>query len=271
VEQAWQMLESFASVGVSAFDLTQTGLDGRLRSFRAGLSWELLRRWAPHLIQSAIQDQRNVIVRPRGAAAVLIQLDDLSEAMLERVSRAAFLTLTTSQCNYQAWVAVNDGDPDFARRLRQGSGADPGASGAVRLAGSLNFKCQYAPDYPAVNIRQATPEHVVTRAQLESLGLVAAPSRMPGIRSRPRGAAKQWPSYERCLENAPRAQHTADRPDVSRADFTFCLLAIDWGWSLADTCRRLLEKSPKARTNGQAYARLTVARAAEAIGRRQRR
>jgi len=266
-EQAWQMLETFAGVGAPAFDLTQTDLDGHLRSFRAGLKCEPLRRWLPQLIKSAIQYQRNVILRPRGATAVLIQLDDLNEAVLERVSRAAFLTLTTSRCNHQAWVAVRDGDPDFARRLRQGSRADPSASGATRLAGSLNFKRKYAPDFPTVSIREATPERVVKRAQLEDLGLVAAAHPDWGPKGL-RGGAKHWPSYELCVQNAPPAHHS-DRPDVSRADFTFCLLAIDWGWSLAETCQQLMEKSRKAHENGAAYARLTAERAAEAIDRRR--
>jgi len=69
------------------------------------------------------------------------------------------------------------------------------------------------------------------------------------------------------LRNAPRA-HGSDRADVSRADFTFCLLAIDWGWSVAETCQCLLHKSTKARENGEAYARLTAQRAAAAVYRR---
>ena len=44
-------------------------------------------------------------------------------------------------------------DKDFARRLRKGTGADPTASGATRVAGSLNFKDKYAPDFPRVAIR----------------------------------------------------------------------------------------------------------------------
>ena len=89
-------------------------------------------------------------------------------------------------------------------------------------------------------------------------------SHSPRRASGPR--AKQWPSYERCLQNAPCARDS-DRPDVSRADFTFCLLAIDWGWSVAATYQRLLEKSSKARENGPTYARLTVERAAAAVSR----
>src|SRR5919109_4452376 len=129
VEQAGQMLETFARLGVQYFDLTQTDLDGHLLSFRSGLKYEWFHRWMPPLLRAAIEQQRNLIVRPRGATAALIQLDDLGGEVLERVRTAAFLTLTTSRGNYQAWVAVRDGDPDFARRRRQGSGADPSASG----------------------------------------------------------------------------------------------------------------------------------------------
>jgi hypothetical protein len=78
--------------------------------------------------------------------------------------------------------------------------------------------------------------------------LSSAPHRV-SLTSRP----KQWPSYERCLRDAPLL-HNGDRPDVSRADFTFCLLAIDWGWTVPQVCRRLLQMSSKARHSGEAYA-----------------
>ena len=43
-----------------------------------------------------------------------------------------------------------------------------------------------------------------------------------------------------------------DRPDISRADFTFCLLAINWGWGVEETATRLLQESGKAQENGEA-------------------
>jgi len=270
VEQACQMLDIFASLEVHTFDLTRTDMDGRKRSFRATQSSEALRRWMPSLMNSANQWRHNLIVRPKGGTAELVQLDDLCGTMLERVRSAAFLILTTSAGNHQAWVAVRKCGPDFARRLRQGSGADPSASGATRVAGTLNFKRQYAPDFPTVQILEAIPRRIVTRDELEAAGLAAAPDPIPvvrPVRGRPNWRAKAWPSYERCLQNAPPA-HCSDRPDVSRADFTFCLLAIDWGWSLEETCERLLEKSSKARENGEGYARLTAQRAATVVDRR---
>lgn len=270
VEQAWQMLDLFASLGVHTFDLTRTDMDGQKRGYRAAQGLEALRRWMPSLMRSALQCRHNLIVRPKGARAELVQLDDLRGTMLERVRNTAFLILTTSAGNHQAWVAVRECGPDFARRLRQGSGADPSASGATRVAGTVNFKRQYTPDFPTVQIREATPQRIVTRGELEAAGLVAAPDPIPVIRpvrACPSWRAKAWPSYERCLQNAPPTRQS-DRPDVSRADFTFCLLAIDWGWSIEETCEHLLEKSSKARENGEGYARLTAQRAAAAVNRR---
>jgi RepB DNA-primase from phage plasmid len=271
VEQARRMLDTFASVGVNAFDVTETDIDEHKHSFRAFQRVEQLQGRVPYLIQSATERQHNIIVRPRGATAELVQLDDVSRAGLERLRTTAFLILTTSPENHQAWIAVQDCDADLARRLRRGSGADPNASGATRVAGSLNFKRQYAPNFPMVSVLEAAPKRTITRAELEALGLVAASDPSPveptGRAYQGRGP-KQWPSYERCLQNAPPA-HNSDRPDVSRADFTFCLLAIDWGWSVGDTCARLLEKSSKARETGEVYAWLTARRAAAAIAMRR--
>ena len=136
-EQAWQMLDLFASLGVRAFDLTQTDVEGQKRGFRRAVGWEVLRRGAPLLLDSAIQRQHNLIVRPQRASVELVQLDDLSGTMLERLKSVAFLILATSAGNHQAWVAVPECTPDWVRRLRQGSGADPSASGATRMAGMV--------------------------------------------------------------------------------------------------------------------------------------
>ena len=66
-------------------------------------------------------------------------------------------------------------DKDLARRLRKGTGADATASGATRIAGSLNFKEKYAPDFPRMTLHAAQPGRTVTADELDRLGLVAAP------------------------------------------------------------------------------------------------
>jgi len=78
----------------------------------------------------------------------------------------AFMVLRTSPGNFQAWIAVNDAPPDFARRLRKGAGADPSASGATRISGSLNFKTKYAPAFPLVEITEANACTITTAHEL---------------------------------------------------------------------------------------------------------
>ena len=193
--------------------------------------------------------------------------------MAARLRPVSFLIQRTSPRNYQAWIAVADGDADFARRLRNGAGADLTASGATRISGSLNFKEKYAPAFPRVETVHASPGRVVMRAELETLGIVAPPEKTEpaAIRfARRRPDAKGWPSYQRCVAGAPPARD-GDRPDISRADFTFALLAIDWGWGVEETAARLLQESSKAQENGEAYALRTARSAAAAIERRRER
>jgi hypothetical protein len=184
-----------------------------------------------------------------------------------------FLTLETSPANFQAWVAMPEGeDKDFARRLRKGTGADPTASGATRVAGSHNFKDKYAPDFPRVAIHQANLGRLAQAAELERLGLVAEPEaveplRMAPPRSRPTGGNRKWPSYARSVDGAP-LNHDETGPDISKADFVWCMTAITWGWTVDETKARLMEESTKAQENGERYADLTARNAALAVERR---
>lgn len=269
-EPALEMLDAFASVGAARFDLTFTDAAGEKAGFRGNSSLEQLCAAMPAILEEAAERRHNVIVRPRSTGATLIQLDDLGEDVAARLRPASFLVLRTSPGSFQAWVAVADGDADFARRLRKGTGADLTASGATRVSGSLNFKPKHAPAFPRVETVHSSPGTVVTRTDLEALGVVAPPENTASPASRDarcRPSARGWPSYQRCVENAPPARN-GDRPDISRADFTFCLLAIDWGWSVEETAARLMQESGKASENGEAYALRTARNAAAAIERR---
>ena len=162
-------------------------------------------------------------------------------------------------------------DKDFARRLRKGTGADSTASGATRVAGSLNFKDKYAPNFPRVAIGQVNPGRKMTARELERLDLVAAQRapplpRVTPTRMRPGLGNRKWPSYARCVEGAP-LNGDKSGPDISRADFVWCMTAIDWGWSVDETAAKLSEESAKARENGEAYAALTARNAAAAVER----
>jgi hypothetical protein len=50
----------------------------------------------------------------------------------------------------------NDAE-DFTRRLKKGVGADVTASGATRVAGTMNYKRKYEPDFPKVAILKYCP------------------------------------------------------------------------------------------------------------------
>ena len=276
VAAACRMLEIFASVGVTAFDVTLTNLAGEKTGFQINRSVEELRRSMAARLGAASRSQTNFIVRPRAATVKLVQLDDLDQPKADHVASHSFLVLRTSPGpdgagNFQAWVAVKDAPADFGRRLRKGAGADPTASGSTRVAGSLNFKEKYAPEFPMVAIARANAGNVVTAAALELAGLVA-PAEPPPVllapASRPSGSRRRWPSYARCVQNAPPI-HQGEKPDISRADFTWCMTAIDWGWPIEETAKRLLQESSKARENGEGYAIATAQNAAAAVARRQ--
>jgi DNA primase RepB-like protein len=281
-EEAFRMLDTFASVGATHFDLTHLNLDGEKRGFRPQQTLAQLKNSLPRLFPGATERQNNIIVRPHSDTAQLIQLDDLKADALDRLHDVAFLTLQTSPGNHQAWVAVSDlkkGEEtkDFARRLRKGVGADPSASGATRIAGTTNYKRKYEPDFPTVRIVDAAPGRVVTTAQLDSLGLVASPEPAPAViplRSRRKLPAAEgertWPDYQRCVTGAP-PNHEGSGPDRSMADFFWCMMAAQRGWSIEETANKLMEVSARAqeraRLHDEGYALITAQNGAAAAAR----
>jgi hypothetical protein len=274
---ALAMLSAFASVGARAFNLTHTDIEGEKvpGGYRPNTPLEQLRRTIGRVLQDAERHQHNVIIRPRSTTATLIQLDDFDDEKAESMDPYSFLTLRTSPNNYQVWVAVEPGAPeDFSRRLRKGAGADATASGSTRIAGSLNFKTKYAPAFPRVEITRTNAGSVTTMAALDHAGFVAPreeprpprPAYTRPMTDSGRPSRKKWPSYAFCVQHAPMT-HGEDRPDISRADFTWCRTAIEWGWSREDTARRLMELSEKAKENGEHYAVLTATNAAASVQR----
>jgi RepB DNA-primase from phage plasmid len=269
--KALVMLAAFASVGACAFNLTLTGIDGEKipGGYRPNRGLEEMRRTISRILADAARARHNVIIRPRSSSATLIQLDDLDFAKAMRIAPRAFLVFQTSPANYQAWVAVEAGAPaDFARRLRKGIGSDLTASGSTRIAGSLNVKPKYAPAFPMVEITQARPGNLTSMAALEQGGFVARPEEPRRAQHRePARSSGRWPSYELCIKGAPPAQGDPDRPDVSRADFTWCRTAYQWGHGVEAIAARLADLSSAARKDGPRYVQLTATRAAASVDR----
>jgi hypothetical protein len=94
-----------------------------------------------------------------------------------------------------------------------------------------------------------TPGRVVSPTQLEALGLVAEPELMKATTVFPLRVsrahenairARKWPDYQRCLDQAP-PNHGKSGPDVSRADFVWCMTALDWGYSIEETANQLMQ------------------------------
>jgi len=292
LDEALRMLDLCESVGTNRYYVTKTDLlENHTRAWPT--TPERFRETLPVVLRAAASRKpcrladgqvlmagENVIIRPMSHTARFIQLDDLSATALERVRPMAFLMLATSPGNHQAWISVSgltetakDEVKDFVRRVKKGIG-DKSASGAVRLAGSENFKVKYYPDFPRVAIVEAVPGRMVTTQQLEGQGLVASPEPVPEAlppteRHSPFRASRNrrqdtWPSYEVALHRAPAATNHQG-PDRSMADFVWCMTAIDWGFSVEATADKLLEESAKARDKGKDYALVTARNAAAAV------
>ena len=271
IDQARAMFTAFESVGVRAFDVTFTNIEGEKTGFLISQPIDELRSVIGKALRNAIEMRQNYIVRPRSTGPKLIQLDDLDSVKAERVAAHAFMVICTSPGSYQAWIALENAPADrekakdIARRIRKSAGADPSASGATRIGGSVNFKTKYAPAFPIVEVTRIKAGHATTTQELREDGLIAEPEQ-PTVRiraSRPRRGRRGWPSYQKCLDGAPVG--TSDSKKRSIADFTWCLIAADWGWGTEETADRLLQESTKARENGREYALMTARSASAAV------
>ena len=294
LDEAFRMLDAFTSVGADSFVVTKTDV---LQAVKWGKPYTVpqLREQLPAMVRTAairrsckapegetLLAGENLIFRPVGKGVAFLQLDDLAADKLERVRPAAFLIHATSPGSHQAWIAVS-GLPEgkepfkeFMRRVRKAVGGnDKSASHATRVAGTENFKVKYAPDYPVVTILETHPGRIMSPEQLESLGLVAPREPMKttvqAFRPRTRGDGERtWPDYQRCLAGAPPATKH-EGPDQSMADFFWCMLAAQRGWSIDEAAAELLKVSgnaqDRARRGDEGYALITAQNAAAAATR----
>ncbi len=278
-QAAFEMVDLFASVGTDRFDVTLTNLQGEKIRYRPNLETQDVRGKIPKSLELAEEQQQNIIIRPRVSdkARFFVQLDDLKDTQILKVQPAALLTLETSPGNYQAWMAIAADkampEKEIGSALRRTTGADISASGATRLAGSRNYKEKYAPDYPIITLTHSSPGLVMTAPQLQEMGLLTIPSRVmpkPILRNEwTDKKPKRFPDYDRCLQNAP-TNTKGDGQDTSRADFTWCMIAIDWGWSVEETAAQLLRERTddrKRHRNSQRYAEITARSAANGVER----
>ena len=258
---AQAMLDTFASVGATRFDVTWTTRAGDKEWFRRGVQPGRPPRTLPAMLDAAPPPAAQ---RDRAPARPRRHLHPARRPHRRPAAPASPPPCFSSskprrEIFRHGWRVAGREDKDFARRLRKGTGADATASGATRVAGSLNFKDKYAPDFPRVAIREAHAGRMTNAAELER----ARPGRAAGRRAQPLppaparvspGGNRKWPSYARCVDGAPlNSEETG--PDRSRADFVWCMTAITWGWSVDETAERLMEESSKAQDERQGLCR----------------
>jgi hypothetical protein len=255
IKEAQRMMDLFTSVGARNFVVTKLDAQQRIIWGKPYSTTEL-RDKLRAMVQTAEgkngQPGENLIVRPSGAEVTFVQLDDLSADQLDRVRPAAFMIISTSPGNFQAWIAAEGvakhESKEFIRRVRKAvDGADKSASGATRVSGSFNYKEKYAPEYPMIKTVQGIPGRVMTTDRLQSMGLLAAvelPPKFTPPRVSPGRASERWPSYAIELSRAPLKKDGS--PNRSTADINWCMVAISWNHSVEDVAARLLNVSEKA-------------------------
>lgn len=267
--EAKAMLSAFASVGATHFDLTLKNEQTGKTSFDRGRTINGFSLSLASLLYRAEAEGVDIIIRPRGRnESALVQLDDLTAESVQKVRGFAFAVIETSRGNFQAWLCVTDADETTARRLRETTGADLHASGAVRLCGTVNHKKEYAPDFPTVRLIESQPGRTTTAAELEADGLLTeapttttTPPRAPSL---PRFRSRTFPDYGRCLNDAPE-RNKGEGKDISRADWQFSLIAADRGFTADEIAAELMNQSEKAKADGIKYAERTARRAVESV------
>jgi hypothetical protein len=259
-------------LGARSFDLTILG-EVQLNSTRKFIDFEKevpadrLHAMLPGIVERCERERLNLIIRPRsGADRRLVQLDDLDQAAVGKMRELAFRVIETSLGNYQAWVCVLSADEEIERRLKRGVGADAGASGATRIAGSLNVKEQYREaGYPRVRLIVGMPERV---ASIEDLTELLEPEPQSPCVSPPSVSSHTqlaMPDYDDFLS---RARSTAaGEIDRSSVDFAWAATALKRGHSVDAVMSELERVSLKAAGLSNHARRMYLRRTLMAAGR----
>jgi hypothetical protein len=269
------MLQAFASVGAEVCDVTLKGTKQKLE-FMADVPAAWLSEQLPTMLEKADRLECSLIVRPRVAdGCVLVQLDDLNAETVARLSDFAVCVIETSPEKLQAFVAVSDVADEKERevlraRLIAATGADKGATGAARLAGSFNAKEKYRQgdnSFVCVRLVSVAAGRMVTVAELDAADLLAAlpPQPTPSVADadadEKRGVvarvSRREPSYAKAQASV---RHKTDGSiDRSAVDALFAVTCLNWKWTESETLDILKRNSPKAAERRDDYAERTVA------------
>jgi hypothetical protein len=250
ISEAEKMIGAFAEVGAQKFSVTVTNVEREKIKFVNYKPHTFLKKLRG-LLNEAEANFWNIIIRwlpvyNEGDDIGILQLDDLNLETFNKLKNIAFCGIETSPGNYQLFLAVCElgSEQTFSsirRRLIAGVGADSGASGSARLAGSLNVKYshwQANGSFPQVRLAHLQPGLLIKAWGLERLGLLAEDpyemdenwfciDEIPHKVSLP----PRPPSYEKSLRSVKIKDD--GELDRSAADLHFSICCLRWNPPIA--------------------------------------
>jgi hypothetical protein len=272
-DEARLAVEAFESVGCKMFKAVFVGiypLNGEAENLGsepkqkgASITGAEIKPRLPEYIKRNQEQGHNVAVRAWGA---IIQVDDCTAEIMERLKPFAFLITETSPGNYQVWLALPksftgadgkisaEGKALRTRLLKKfeerGEFANGGAWGSTRLPGTLNIKEKYQSSFPRIQLSYVALGRITTPEELEAAGLLAAaPVRPVTMTSEPPRYSNSklstvWPNHQDYVNRAPL--NDQGKPDLSRADESFAVRCLALGhprYSVGAKLRTLRDKA----------------------------
>ncbi|MDQ3474141.1 MAG: RepB family DNA primase, partial [Acidobacteriota bacterium] len=291
ISEARKLVEAFTSVGVDQFKtvfISCVSLTGDYRCLNSeDVGASALRGRLADYVRRSERQQQSVCLRPMNpelkqddkvcSQGALIQVDDCTPEILERLAPYSFLTVETSPSNFQAWIALPRGVTEgkrvavrerLLRQLKE-TGANGGAFNSVRLAGSLNAKEKYRGAdgrLPRVRLCDVAPGLVIAPDVLDAAGLLAAPL-PPRVTRVETYSNAQIPTEEADYHSylARSGKSDSDKPDRSNADICYAIRMLNLGWPRHSVASRLNDLSSKAQGRRDKYAENTVNAAARIL------
>ncbi|MBD0369773.1 MAG: hypothetical protein ICV60_02890 [Pyrinomonadaceae bacterium] len=275
LDTAMLALDVVASIGASRFNVILINDAAKEKEVltRTVATLEQVKANFSAWLERSEREQKSLVVDMKPNGQRIIQVDEANAEVMKLLAPVSFMTVETSDGNGQVWLALPEGlsDSEIAdakERLfvvLKAKGANKGASGGLRWAGTCNFKPERKRadgTYPRVRLLDYKDGRTVTTYELDALGLLSEPQPKfrPKLASK-RPRAKRAPSYEytmKCVRRKPNGE-----VDRSGVDVLYAVTCLNWGFSESETVDLLKEKSGKAQNRKDDYAENVVAYASK--------
>jgi hypothetical protein len=272
-DEATRAVEVFESVGCKMFKAVFVGiypiageaekLGSEPKQNGASITGAEIKLRLAEYIKRNQEQNHNVALRAWGA---IIQVDDCTAQIMERLKPFAFLITETSPGNYQVWLAlpktfigadgkINEEGKAIRKRLlkkfeERGEFANGGAYGSTRLPGTLNIKEKYQGSFPQIHVVYVAMGRITTPEELEQAGLLADAPASPVLtlvessRYRNSNLPTGWPDYQYYVSRAPAKED--GQPNLNSADESFVVRCLALGhprYSVGAKLRTLRDKA----------------------------